>query len=173
MSRSLLPRRAMAVLFAALVASAALGGCLEVSISDELRVVETIPEPQGIAPAAHRISRSLGLGAEAADVESGRITGARVTVLGPEGADLFAILRLDINVAAGGERSLVASAGEFQEGETARELTVEFTSDIKPFLAAEDFTLEWDVFYKAGVDFPSGGLDLETVIDFDIDVQVL
>lgn len=156
-----------------LFVTSAWSGCTIEDISDELRVVTTVPAPSGVAPAAHRLSRSLGLGQDTDQVSRGEVTDVKLTVLSPDDADLFSLLRIDIFVEAGGERELLASADDFQAGETTRSPDVQYTSDIKPFLSASDFTIEWEVYYKTGGAFPAGGIELETVIGFNIDVEIL
>lgn len=146
--------------------------CTIDDISEELRVVELVPAPSGVA-AAHRISRTLGLGQDTDRVDRGDVTSVQIRVVGPDSADLYSFLRIDIYVSTGSARELLASATDFEEGETSRRPDVLYGGDIKPFLAAEDFTLEWEIYYRTNASFPGGGLELETVIGFNIDVEII
>lgn len=148
-------------------------GCTIDDISDELRVVELIPAPSGVAPAPHRLSRTLGLGEDTDRVERGEVTNVKIRIVSPDSASLTSFLRIDIYVRAGSERELLASATDFEEGETSRQPEVLYTGDIKPFLASDDFTLEWEIYYRQNASFPNAGLELETVIEFNIDVEIL
>ena len=166
-------KRAFFVVFTGMLIVVGVGCGLD-EISDQISVVETVPAPSGIA-AAHRISRELGLGADAEQVDSGTITDVTIRVVGPDGADLFPFAHIQIDVVAGGARETLAQGTNFQLGETSRALAVEYSSDIKPFLAAEDFSLQWSIIYKtAGSgEYPRGGIELQTVVGFDIDIDLL
>jgi len=145
-------------------------------ISDELVVTETVPPPDGVAASSHRITRELGLGADGDDIDEGFITYVTISVVGPEEATLFPFAAIQIYASAGGERSLVAEGTDFLQDETSRSLSVQYTANIKPFLAASDFSLEWDIIYKsaaAGATYPRSGIDLTTVVGFDIDIAIL
>ena len=74
-----------------LFVTSAWSGCTIEDISDELRVVTTVPAPSGVAPAAHRLSRSLGLGQDTDQVSRGEVTDVKLTVLSPDDADLFSL----------------------------------------------------------------------------------
>ena len=148
-------------------------GCTLEDISDELRVVELVPAPTGVAPAPHRLSKTLGLGEDTDRVERGEVTSVKIRVVSPDTADFTSFLRIDIYVRAGSERELLASAADFEGGETSRQPEVLYTGDIKPYLASDDFTLEWEIYYRQNASFPSGGMELETVIGFNIDVEIL
>jgi hypothetical protein len=147
-------------------------GCTLDDVSDEIVIVENVPAPDGVG-AAHRLSRRLSLGEGSEAVSSGHFTGVSIEVTGPPGSDLSAFLRIDINVDTGNEVARVAQATDFTEGELSRELTLEYTGDIKPFLSSSNLEVQWEVYYRTGADYPAGGIDLETVISFDVDITIL
>ena len=147
-------------------------GCTIEDVEDEIRVVESVPRPSGPS-AAHRLSRELGLGGESDRVEEGRFTFVRLRVLGPEGADLSPFLRINLTVRTSDGAFPLAEGADFVAGETERELDVLFTGNITPFLAAEDLTIEWDIFYRAGAVYPVTAIELEPVVGFSVDVRIL
>lgn len=159
---------------ALLTLCAAGASCTIEDVRDEIRVVEVVPPPSS-AGAAHRLSRSLGLGGDADRVDRGEFTFVRLRVLSPEDSDLFPFLRISIYARTSEERSLLAEGTDFERGERERDLDIQFTSDIKPFLRAADLDIEWDIFYKSSEvnSYPRVGIELETVIGFSIDVEII
>ena len=145
-------------------------GCTLDDVYDEIRIVETIPAP-GASSAPHRISRTVGLGDEGDRVEEGQIESVTISVLSPDDADLFDLLQIQIYVQSD---SLLAEGTDFVEGERSRSLNVLYTDDIRPLLENSELTIDWYIYYKSesGGGFPAGGIELETVIGFNIDVEL-
>jgi hypothetical protein len=161
--------------------SVASSGCTIEDVSDEIRVVELVPAPSGSTAPPHRIERQLTLGDKDTDrVEEGSITEVTLSVVSPEDASLFSFLRIDIKVCSSQLTSCqagccaLATGTDFQEGERSRQLTVQFTQDITPFLQASDFTVRWEIYYKSQVGgFPSEGIRLESVVRFNVDIEII
>jgi hypothetical protein len=168
----------MRVAQAAWVISAALIGswaaCTAHDINDQIEVVETVPAPDAAAT-PHRISRALGAGSQANRVDRGQFTSAVIRVLSPSDEDLFPFLRVSIYVRTSAGRTLLAEGTDFHQGERERDLEIQYTDDIKPFLTAEDLTVEWDIYYKTSeaASYPAAGIQLETVIGVNLDVRIL
>lgn len=145
--------------------------CTLEDVYDEIRVVETIPAP-GASFAPHRISRTVGLGDEGDRVDEGQIESVTISVLSPDDADLFDLLQIQIYV----QSDLPLAQGtDFVEEERSRSLTVEYTDDIRGLLENSELTIDWYIYYKSesGGGFPAGGIELETVIGFNIDVELI
>jgi hypothetical protein len=167
--RALLPLAALALGAGALWLS---HGCTVEDIRDTIEVIEDVPAPQGPS-AAHRLTRRVGLGGNSSRVDRGEFTFIRIRVLAPAGADLFPFSRINLGVRTSSGRFELAEGANFTQGETERELDVRFTDNITPFLAEDDLTVEWDIYYRTGVPYPVTPIRLETVIGVSVDVRIL
>ncbi|MBN1946640.1 MAG: hypothetical protein JW797_13280 [Bradymonadales bacterium] len=163
-----------APIFAALtlLATSLAVGCTLSDIYDEVRILSTIPAPQS-TDTPYRLSKRIKLSEDADRVEEAHLEMIRITVISPDTADLSVFLGIKLFLNDGSQRPLLAETSDLQPGTRSVELEIAYTGDLKRFLDTTGLLVEWEVYYRSTAAYPAEGIQIETVLGFNADVELI
>ncbi len=108
------------------------------------------------------------------DAEFAKFKEAIITVLAPSGADFSFLNKLEVYVEKDNEMTLLATAKDFNPGETRRELKIEYTGDLRGFIDGQRVRLTWIVYPSAWTaTWPEDGVTIRTEVVMRIKADIL
>lgn len=160
-----------------LMALAFSSACAPIEFEDEFDTEFVIPKPERTAFGIQSYTKGKRFTFESdpADAESARIKRARISVIAPQGRDLTFLHRLEVHVAQNQQPvQLLGVADGFKPGETQRNLTIEYTDDVRHFIENKKVSLQWKVQPSGWIlDWPEEGITVRTEVTMLIETDIL